>query len=116
MAQPNEPPFEIKDRHRLAEGSGEGAEPDPVSVPTPLSFTALILSFGTSALVHLGKEADPTTGQMAMNLRTAQETIDLLAILDEKTRGNLTQEEDTLLKNLLYSLRMTYVEVTRRQG
>ncbi len=56
----------------------------------------------------------PITGQKSVNLPQAQETIDLLTLLQDKTRGNLTQEEESLLTNLLFSVRMRYVELARK--
>jgi len=83
-----------------------------------LDFNALVLSLGSSAIVHLGEAPDPTTGQKRdkPEFPLAQQSIDLLAMLQEKTRGNLTAEESRFLDNMLYDLRMLYVEVSQRQG
>ncbi len=86
--------------------SGPG---DPsVSLPE-ISFSTFIMSLNSSALVHLGLEADPSTGRRAANLPFAKQTIDILGMLQEKTKGNLDGEEENLLSNLLYELRMKYV-------
>ena len=81
-----------------------------------LDFNALVLSLGSSAIVHLGEAPDPTTGQKAASpaLPLAQQSIDLLAMLQEKTRGNLTAEEARFIENMLFDLRMLYVQVSQR--
>ncbi len=76
------------------------------------TFSTFIYSLSTSALVHLGEIPEPATQKMAKNLPLAQQTIDILGILQEKTKGNLTQEEENLLNSLLYDLRMRYVKET----
>ena len=83
-----------------------------------LDFNALVLSLGSSAIVHLGEAPDPTTGQKRdqPELAMAQQSIDLLAMLQEKTRGNLTVEEARFLENMLFDLRMLFVQVSRRQS
>src|SRR3954447_1105330 len=81
-----------------------------------LDFNALVLSLGSSAIVHLGKAPDPTTGQKPdkPDFAMAQQSIDLLAMLQEKTRGNLSPDEARFLENMLYDLRMLYVQVSQR--
>ena len=83
-----------------------------------LDFTALVLSLGSSAIVHLGEAPDPTTGQKREqpDLSMAQQSIDLLAMLQEKTRGNLTANEASLLDNMLFDLRMLFVQVSKGQS
>ena len=61
-------------------------------------------------LVQLGLIDDPATGKKTKNLPLAKQTIDILGMLEEKTRGNLTKDEETMLKNILYDLRMIYVK------
>lgn len=75
-----------------------------------ISFSSFVLSLYSSGLVQLGKVEDPSTGGKSVNLDLAQHTIDMIAMLDEKTRGNLNEEESNLLKALLSELRMAYVE------
>src|SRR3989449_8904312 len=81
-----------------------------------LDFTALVLSLGSSAIVHLGEAPDPTTGQKREQpeFGMAQQSIDLVAMLQEKTRGNLTAEEARFLDNMLFDLRMLFVQVSKR--
>jgi hypothetical protein len=83
----------------------------------PLTFAAFVFSLMHTAAVHLGDAADPQTGQMAQpNLEAAQHMIDILGILEEKTRGNLSPEERQLLEQGLYELRMRFVEVKKDGG
>lgn len=80
----------------------------------PPDFSGFILSLGTSALVHLGETVLPDQKTAGTNLPQAKEIIDLLSLLEEKTKGNLTKEESNLLSNLLYTLRMKFVEIKNR--
>ncbi len=84
------------------------------SIPLPeISFASFIISLNTSALIHLGLLPDPTTGKIEQNLELAKQTIDLLGILKEKTQGNLTKEEQDLLDNILFDLRIKYVDLCK---
>lgn len=74
-----------------------------------VSFTAFIMSLNTAALFHLGEISDPATGQKSQDLGLVQHTIDTLSLLAKKTTGNLTEEEDEMLKNILYDLKIRYV-------
>jgi hypothetical protein len=76
----------------------------------PIDFPTFILSLATSAQVHLGVLPNPSTGKEERHLTLAKETIDLLGILREKTKGNLTPDEERLFDHILYDLRMIYVE------
>jgi len=77
-----------------------------------ISFTAFIMSLATTAAVHFGDIADPVSGTSQPNLPAASQMIDILSMLKEKTRGNLDAEETELVDNLLYELRMRYVEAS----
>jgi len=78
---------------------------------TGLSFTAFVLSLASTAAIHLGDLPDPQSGQHAEpNLEGAAQMIDILALLDEKTRGNLTADERQVLEQVLYELRLRFVE------
>ena len=79
----------------------------------PVEFTTFILSLSHSALMHLGEAPDPDTDGVAKNLLLARQTIDLIALLEEKTKGNLTGEEERLLAQILFDLRMRYVEQSK---
>jgi len=71
-----------------------------------------VLSLAHTAAVHFGDVGDPVSGTKESNLPAAQQMIDILALLEEKTRGNLTTEERRLLEQVLFELRMRYVEVS----
>jgi hypothetical protein len=75
-----------------------------------INFSTFIFSLNTSVFVHLGVIEDPATGKKAKNLPFAKQTIDILGMLEEKTRGNLTDAEETMLKSILYDLRIIYVK------
>jgi hypothetical protein len=78
-----------------------------------LNFAAFVLSLATTAAIHLGDLADPATGErLEPNLEGAAQMIAILALLDEKTRGNLTAEERQMLEQVLYELRMRFVEAS----
>ncbi|MBW1822188.1 MAG: DUF1844 domain-containing protein [Deltaproteobacteria bacterium] len=75
-----------------------------------INFPTFIISLNASALVNLGAIEDPASGKKVKNLLIAKQTIDILSMLEEKTRGNLTEEEGKILKNILYDLRIIYVK------
>jgi hypothetical protein len=78
-----------------------------------LSFTAFVLSLASTAAIHFGDLPDPVTGEpVEKNLAGAAQMIEILALLDTKTRGNLTAEERQVLEQVLYELRMRFVEVS----
>ena len=78
-----------------------------------VDFTTFVLSLGSSALVHLGDMSHPEAGNTSENLLLARQTIDILAMLEDKTRGNLTAEEARFLRDLLADLRLRFVERSR---
>jgi len=75
-----------------------------------INFPTFVVSLNASTLLHLGAIEDPTSGQKTKNLPMAKQTIDILSMLEEKTAGNLNNEEKNLLKNILYDLRLMYVK------
>ena len=78
-----------------------------------ITFVGFVLSLAHTAAVHFGDVPDPVSGERAKaNLPASQQMIDILALLEEKTRGNLTAEERQLLEQVLYELRMRFVEVS----
>jgi hypothetical protein len=84
---------------------------EPPYDPTAVTFVGFVLSLAHTAAFHFGDVPDPVTGQPGTaNLAAAQQIIDILSLLEQKTRGNLTAEERQLLEQLLYELRMRYVE------
>ena len=86
----------------------------PVDGEFTLSFAAFVLSLAHTAAVHFGDIPDPVSGAPAdANLPAAKQMIDILSLLEEKTRGNLTAEERQLLDQLLYELRLRFVEASK---
>ncbi len=77
-------------------------------------FTTFVLSMAQSAHFHLGLLPDPVTARAETDLPMARQTIDLLALLAEKTKGNLTGEEERILEQILFDLRLRFVEVSQR--
>jgi len=82
--------------------------------PRPqLSFTAFVLSLASTAAIHFGDLPDPVSGQTSeLNLEGAIQMIEILSLLEQKTRGNLTAEEREVLGQVLYELRMRFVEAS----
>ncbi len=129
--------FVIKDRRRFTEGS-EGEEkkekPQPEAAPAAgeqksaspeeasgkgeqtrgpfpeVSMATFIFSLSSSALVHLGEIPEPETNRTQVDLPIAKQIIDTLGMLQDKTKGNLDQDEERLLKSVLYDLRMRYIQ------
>src|ERR671929_2049261 len=97
----------------LAFGKFTMADEQPEHHPESISFAAFVLSLAHTTAVHFGDIPDPVSGQRNdPNLAAAQQMIDILSLLEEKTRGNLTAEERQLLEQLLYELRLRYVEAS----
>lgn len=83
--------------------------------PLPeLDFVTFILSLHNSAACLLGHAPYPDTGQCAANLPMAKQTIDIIGMLQEKTKGNLSGEEERIVSEVLYDLRMAYVQAVRK--
>lgn len=78
-----------------------------------IDLSTLVMSFATSAIVAMGKAPDPHTGQVFQDFAIAQQNIDIVALLHEKTKGNRTREEDNLFEGVLYELRMLFVEARK---
>ena len=85
------------------------AEEEAAQLPE-INFQTFVFSLNASALVQLGMMDDPATGRKEKNLSLAKQTIDILSMLQEKTEGNLADDEENLLKNILYDLRIRYVK------
>ncbi|MEX0828774.1 MAG: DUF1844 domain-containing protein [Nitrospirales bacterium] len=78
----------------------------------PLSFSSFVFSLGTSSLMLMGETLDPQQPSPPVNLPQAKEIIDILSMLEEKTKGNLSSEEASVIGDMLYTLRMKYVTAT----
>lgn len=77
-------------------------------------FATLVLMLRTAAMVHLGAVPDPVSGEAKVDLSQAKHLIDLLDVLKAKTAGNLTAGETAMLDDLLFDLRMRYLEALKR--
>lgn len=87
----------------------------PMGGPAGIDFHTFVLSLGSSALLHLGELERPGASGPEKDLPMAKHTIDILAMLQAKTKGNLTPEEDKLMESLLYDLRLRYVESLQKK-
>ena len=90
-----------------AQGSGEKDAPFP-----PLNFSTFILSLSSSVLISLGVIENPVTKEIESEPETAKQTIDLIELLKEKTKGNLTEEESKLIDDVLHELKIQYCRVS----
>jgi hypothetical protein len=109
--QEGEGDSKVKEEKKGAEFQA-GGSPEQETVLPEINFINFLFSISTSALIQLGEIADPTSQQTAKNLPLAKQTIDLIGMLKEKTKGNLTPEEAKLIENILFDLRMRYVKAT----
>jgi len=106
------PPAEEKKETAAKEADKKTATPKqepPLQFPA-VNFSTFVVSLNASALMHLGIIVDPSSGTKNKSLPMAKHTIDTLNMLKEKTAGNLSEEEESLLKNILYDLRIMYVK------
>ncbi len=120
---------ELKPEHRGQEeprtaapeqASAGASSPQAAPGPGPgtasrseINFATFIVGLSTQALLHLGEIPDPTTNNPVRDLAAAQQLIDILGLLRDKTRGNLDRDEAGLLDSILFDLRMKYVEIAR---
>ena len=95
---------ETKDQEKQTDSS-KAKETEPFQV----DFSTFIMSLTSSAFYHLGDMPDPSTGKKEVNLPAVQQTIDMLIMLREKTKGNLKEDEKKLLEQLVYELQVKYV-------
>lgn len=126
MAETEDKGYTVKDRrylHMSEEEKAQAREEEAFQkaaaeageahgeVPLPeVNFSSFLFSLASSAFVHLGAVPEPGTGETKKDLPLAKQTIDILGLLREKTRGNLTSEEENLFDHLLYDLRMQYIK------
>ena len=96
-----------------ASGDGAGAMGGGPGEMPPANFETLLSTFITQALFAMGAIPDPQTGQPALHLDLARHHIDMLSVLEEKTKNNLSEDESKLLSGALYELRSRYVEVAQ---
>jgi hypothetical protein len=133
--------FTVQDRRRFSaegEAKAEGPEESPAAPaaaskpqaagPPPqqgqqeplaepeVTFTTFMVGLSTQALAALGEISDPLSGARSKDLQAAQQLIDIIGMLREKTRGNLDSDEDGLIEAILFDLRMKYVELARQSA
>lgn len=99
-----EPSSEVKN-----DTSNQESSPRP-----PIDFPSYLLSYYTQGLVLLGEVPSPYSGKKEEDVEAARHTVDILTMLQEKTKGNLSQDEEKLLESVLYELRMKYMSKTNR--
>ena len=104
-------PTKKEKKEKGVKAADETKAEEKTSQPLPeVNFSTFVYSLSTSVLVHLGEIPEPISEKMDKNLPLAKQTIDILGILQEKTKGNLTPDEENLLNSFLYDLRMRYVK------
>ena len=131
--------FTVQDRRRFSSDTGEARESAPdrpaaddqpqkqaeswaksdsdaAKEPLPeINFSTFVISLSTQALMHLGEIANPLSGQEERDVSVAKQMIDIVGMLQEKTRGNLTEGEAKLIEDILFDLRMRYVEAVKKK-
>ena len=103
------PPVTASAAHVSTPAGMSPPESSQSTPPPPVTFSSFVISLGSSSLMLMGEQLDPQQPSMPVNLPQAKEIIDLLSVLEEKTNGNLTSDEQTVLRDMLYALRMKYV-------
>ncbi len=86
---------------------------DGKCVMPEVTFSAFVMSLNTSALYHLGEIKDPATGKTEVNYEMARHAIDTLVMLQDKTEGNLTEDEQEMLKTILYDVKLRFVKAVK---
>ena len=105
---------DVKKENKKDDKIGEKRE-NSERVPLPeVNFNSLIFSLSSSALFHLGEIADPQTGKTLKDFPLAKHSIDTIAMLKEKSKGNLTEEESKFIESVLTDLRWRYVKATKK--
>lgn len=113
-----ERPAEVKEKVQEPPKKGDSAAAEEkkgeAKQPLPeVDFNFFILSLSSSAMMQMGVIPNPVTKSREKNLDLAKQTIDIIALLEKKTEGNLTAEEKQFIEAILYDLRMKYVEVSK---
>jgi hypothetical protein len=108
--RPQEEPKSAASEEKRENPEKPGQTPDHANDYPPVNFTNFVLSLSTSALFHFGDFPDHEGGEIQKNLPAAKQTIDILDMLNEKTKGNLDKNENDLIQGVLYELKMRYVK------
>jgi hypothetical protein len=111
-------PTKTAEPSRAAGREARERAPDPTSPgrheeELGIDFASFVLSLATSAMMHMGEIPDPVTGKPVEDLTSARQTIDVLSILKDKTKGNLSADEERLMDHLLYELRLKFLGRTK---
>jgi hypothetical protein len=93
---------------------GGGSETPQEPAPE-INFSTFVIGLSTQALMHLGEIANPLSGKVETDVPVAKQMIDILGMLKDKTRGNLNSSEDRLMDDILFDLRMKYVEAVKKR-
>ncbi len=93
-----------------------GSDDEPAQALAPMDFSTFVLSLASSAMVQLGEVPAPDSSAPAIDLPAARQIIEILGMLEEKTRGNLEEAEARLLSSLLYDLRVAFVDAQKEHG
>lgn len=132
--------FKVQDRRRFSPETGEAREdtekadvseapragPSKEEEPAQknkatnetlpeINFSTFVISLSTQALMHLGEIPNPLSGKVENDIPVAKQMIDIISVLREKTRGNLDQGEEKLMEDVLFDLRMKYVEAVKKK-
>jgi Domain of unknown function (DUF1844) len=130
--------FTVQDRRRFSSETGEAREEAPEAGASmegqaaenpaspnqsdtqhgalpEISFSTFVISLSTQALMHLGEVANPLSRKVETDIPVAKQMIDILGMLREKTRGNLNPGEERLMEDILFDLRMKYVEAVKKK-
>jgi hypothetical protein len=97
-----------------AQSAGHTHEAKEEALPE-INFSTFVISLSTQALMHLGEIANPIGGKVEIDVPVAKQMIDILAMLKDKSRGNLNASEDRLMEDILFDLRMKYVEAVKKR-
>src|SRR3990167_6597451 len=101
-------------KHKSEEKNGSSSKKRESPIPE-INFATFILSLSSSAMLHFGDIEDPVSGRKERNLTIAKQTIDMIDMLREKTKGNLTKDEEGLMENILYELKIRYVKESGKE-
>ena len=104
----------LDDRETKDQEEQKTSSKEQEAEPFQVDFSTFIMSLTSSAFYHLGDMPDPTTGKKEVTLPAVQQTIDMLIMLREKTQGNLKEDENKLLEQLIYELQVKYVAKTKK--
>ena len=99
---------------QTAQHAGAASERPADALPE-INFSTFVMGLSTQALMHLGEIANPISNQVETDVPSAKQMIDILGLLRDKTRGNLSASEDRLMEDILFDLRMKYVEAVKKR-